>query len=241
MSEQKKQKPTEEIEEENYFLTEEQAQSMNSDFIGIPYLSIKAGESAIVRFRSSAPEVIAMVHERVWDPNIKQGKGGFRNFTCTIKDCPLCNAGVGKPRILHIYRLVHIDNVDNGKQIPKEKFFVKGVGVHNIIKKKASKKPLESENIEIERIGSTKNDTTYLFDWTGDNGELPGNIEVFPKTAREAFKPNIQDMKRLAGGGNYEEEDEKPGLKTLSKEKPAKPKQKTSFAEDDEDDIFLGD
>jgi hypothetical protein len=160
----------------------------------MPYLAVQEDGSAIVRFLDDEP--ITFYQHRIYDPSMKEGLGGHRNLTCTRKDCPICGKG-DRPRWVGAYRVIHIDHMEKGKQVPTEKIFIKGVNVIEVLERKNQKKALSSENIEIERIG-TGFDTKYTFDFTGDKKPIKDFVAPEDDDLRERFKINREDLERLS-------------------------------------------
>jgi hypothetical protein len=160
----------------------------------MPYLAVPEDGSAIVRFLDDEP--VTFYQHRIYDPSMKEGLGGYRNLTCTRKDCPICGKG-NRPRWVGAYRVIHIDHMDKGKQVPTEKIFIKGVNVIEVLERKNQKKALSSENIEIERIG-TSFETKYTFDFTGDKKPIKDYVMSEDDDLRERFKINRDDLERLA-------------------------------------------
>lgn len=195
----------------------------------LPYFNPKEDETSIVRFIDDEP--LTFYQHRVWDPLAKDGAGGWRVLTCKRKNCELCAAG-DKPRYVGAYRLVHIDNLENGKQVPKLKIFLKGVNTLEVLVRRNKKRPLSSQNLEVERIGKGF-DTKYTFEGTGDetmpNYEKPDNCEL-----RTVFAIQEDVVKRLAGSVSKKEKDKSGSTGASSAKQSAAP---SSSQADDDDDI----
>lgn len=167
---------------------------------GIDYFSLAKDQSALVRFLDDRP--LTFYQHRVWDKSSKNGKGGWRMLTCMRTNCPLCIAG-DKPRYVGAYRLVHIDNKEkdgSGREVlkPKYKVFIKGVNTLEILERKNKKKPLSSENIEVERAGEGF-DTKYIFDFSGDiTPPVYEQPEASKMNLKELFKVQLDTVNRMA-------------------------------------------
>jgi hypothetical protein len=208
---------------------------------GLSYFSLKDEETAVIRFLDDRP--LTFYQHRVWDSSLKNGQGGYRNLTCSRKNCPLCKAG-NRPRYVGAYRIIHIDAEDkNGKIAPREKIFLKGVNTLSVLEKKNQKKALSSENMEVERMGGGF-DTQYLFDWTGENKKPKDYIR--PEDGddlQEIFKIQPDLAERLAlsvkKGKGYHDDvpDEDEEEDTPPPKKSAKSKSKGKKSSSDDDDI----
>lgn len=193
----------------------------------IPYFTLKDDETAVVRFLDDEP--VTFYQHRVRDNSLKDGKGGYRQLTCMRKNCPLCKKG-DRPRYVGAYRLVHLDNQEGKKIIPKEKVFIKGVKTLEVLAKKSRKKPLTSENLEVERTGSGF-DTQWLFEWTGDTAKVKDFQEMENQDLTQLFKPQIEVTERLAktlaGGDSDDDDDDDVPVKKSAKKR----------AQDDDEDV----
>jgi hypothetical protein len=202
----------------------------------LPYLSIGQDKKAVVRFLDDKP--LNFYQHRVYDPSAKDGTGSWRMLTCLRSKCPMCK--VETPRYVGAYRLIHIDNLEEGKAVPRVKVFVKGIQVVEVLERKNRRKPISSENFEIERIGAGIN-TKYIFENTGDqvmpkNYVMPEGMSLEDEKwayLKEMFKPQPEVLERLAK------------LKLRSKsleeqEKQAAPGKDTTVAESLEDDVEDG-
>ena len=198
----------------------------------MPYLNVPEEGSAVVRFMDNRP--LTFYQHRVWDKSLREGQGAWRTLTCIRENCPLCMAD-DKPRYVGAYRVVHIDHIEkdqSGKEVqrPTLKIFLKGINTLEILERKNKKKKLNSENMDVERIGSGF-DTKYIFEFNGD-AEVPKDYKKPDEVdLKKIFAPQTDVMKRLAA--------EKKGATPASpekKEKPADP-ETGNGGDDYEDDL----
>lgn len=165
----------------------------------MPYFNIGKNESAVVRFLDD--KAVTFYQHRVMDKTLKEGQGGYRMLTCVRQNCPLCAAG-DRPRYVGAYRVVRLDckvRDENGREViqPEEQIFLKGINTLEVLDRKNAKKPLSSENMEIERIGDGF-DTKYLFEFTGDKDPVSGYKKPDEDNLQEIFKPLPEVLQRLA-------------------------------------------
>lgn len=134
------------------------------------YLDIKEGEEAVVRFLEKEP--VKFWQHRVFDPESKNGRGGFRVFSCTRDaDCPLCQVG-NDPSFKVAWQIVHLDSIDDkGNVVPKVKLFVKGIKFAEYYEAKTVKNDPSKKSVTLERIGAGQN-TQYLFSEWGEANKI---------------------------------------------------------------------
>lgn len=179
------------------------------------YLDVEEGTEAEVRFLEKDP--IKFWQHRVYDPSGKNGRGGYRVFSCTrTATCPLCLAG-DKPSFKVAWQVVHIDNLDkNGNVVPRVKLFVKGIRFAEYYDAKTQKKDPTKQNVTLERIGSGQN-TQYLFSEWGAAEKI--EYDKTPEVDLEEYfgldDEKYADMERIAGGmaGSKQGQDEYEGPK----------------------------
>jgi len=192
------------------------------------YMDIEEGEEAIVRFLQKDP--IKFWQHRVFDPDSKKGKGGYRVFSCTREpDCPLCMAG-DKPAFKVAWQIIHVDAIDeSGNEKPRVKLFVKGIKFAEYYAKKVQKYDPTKRNVILERIGSGNN-TQYLFgEWQSTGNQPYVKDEVID--LEDYFGLDDQkfaDMERIAE--NLDRQAEYSGPKKGKKSRLEKD-------DDDDDDV----
>jgi hypothetical protein len=163
----------------------------------VEYFNIEKNIIAVARFLDDAP--LTFFQHRIWDKSLKQGVGGWRNLTCIRENCPLCaiQTDKEKARFVGAYRLVHLDNVIDGKVVPKVKIFLKGINTIEILERKNRRKAISSEDMEIERIGDGF-DTKYLFEFTGKCTSINEIVATQDINLKEVFKVQLDILNRLA-------------------------------------------
>jgi len=197
------------------------------------YLNLDEGEEATVRFLEKDP--VKFYQHRVYDPDLKDGSGGIRVFSCTRDaNCPLCTAG-DKSTFKVAWQVVHIDNLDrNGDVVPRVKLFVKGIRFAEYYAKKTQKKDPTKQDVILERIGSGQN-TQYLFSEWGDKGTVDFDEEELVDL-EDYFgldDEKFEAMERV--GEHLEEKGDGGGSGKKSYSGPKKGK-RSRLEDDDEDD-----
>jgi len=196
------------------------------------YLDMDEGDEITVRFVEKDP--IKFWQHRVFDPDGKKGKGGFRVFSCTREpDCPLCQAG-DKPQFKVAWQVIHVDNIDDqGNEKPRVKLFVKGIKFAEYYAKKTQKKDPTKQNVILERIGSGQN-TQYLFAEWGEKGEVKYDADELVDL-EEYFgldDERFADMERIAGSLSSKEDYSGP-----KKGKKSRLEKNDDDDDDDDDDV----
>lgn len=184
------------------------------------YFNIPPDGTALVRFLDDRP--VTFYQHRVWDKSLKNGQGGWRTLTCLRAECPLCRVADEKDKARYVgaYRLIHLDNREDGKVKPKLKIFLKGINTLEVLERKNRKKPLSSENIEVERIG-TGFDTKYLFEFTGESKPVTDYEKPSVTSLKEIFKVQPEILARIAAEKGAAKSDSGNGGSAKGQDAPA--------------------
>lgn len=116
------------------------------------YLNLKDGESREILFLDTEP--VTFDQHRVWDNSQKEGRGGWRVFSCTREpDCPLCVAG-NRASAKFAWQVVDVEHLDkDNNPVPRVKLWVRGVKFAEMLYRKAAKYNLLKETLILERVG----------------------------------------------------------------------------------------
>lgn len=205
----------------------EQQEQFNSDGgskVYPKYLDVKPGMEAVLRFIDKDP--IKFYQHRVFDPQSKKGKGGYRVFSCTRdSDCPLCTAG-DQPTFKVAWQVVHTDNLDEkGKVTPRVKMLVKGIKFAEYFESKQAKCDFEKQNVTLERIGKGQN-TQYVFS------------EFHPKSAQKYNESEVIELEEYFGVDDEKFRDmERIAAYMIKHGGDSSAQGSRSPLEDDEDDV----
>ncbi len=162
------------------------------------HLPIKKDELVLVRFIDTEP--LTFYQHYVKDPVLNEGKGAFRNLTCSRDGCPVCAAKTqwSKPRWVGAYRVIHLDDPAG----PRMRVFSKGVIALTLLEKKQRRLKEEGRDInqsdcEIDRSGEGMK-TIYTFEFKQPTPaveayEYPENIDLV-----EFFKIDMESLVRIA-------------------------------------------
>jgi len=153
----------------------------DSDYVGLPFLTLKQGDKAIVRFFTHVPQSFYR-HEFVKDPNTDKNL----NVTCIRNQCPACIAG-HEARHKYAYLVLHLNSSGNeGQVVPQLKVYMAPISVVKSIGMKQqinTQNPISSRNLVILREGSGLKTTRYYVEEHGST-ELPDfDVDKFLKFA----------------------------------------------------------
>ena len=179
----------------------------------VKYLSLNEGEECLIRFLHDEP--LTFYQHREYDPDARNGQGGYSMLTCVkgVSTCPLCENG-SKRSYRGAYLVLHLDHEEDGKVVPTPKLFVRGINDLRVIDAKRRKFDLVDYDMEVSRVGKAT-DTRYLFDRVDSKSNLPQfdrsmidnakNEDEYIGFLKKQFRPRPEKMKAIAskaGGGS---------------------------------------
>ncbi len=173
----------------------------------------------------------------------KTGKKMYPDIMCLDQDedgtpCPGCKDELQRRYKFWTPVIVRDYEDENGKTADMVAVWSGGITIAKRLEKMQSKHKLDKRDIEVERSGSTKDDTEYSIEWS-DEEDVPYSskdkklMENAPDLTRYTRIPEFDDFYKPLGDQGEDESD--IGEKAV-KRNPFSKKKGNKASEDDEDD-----
>lgn len=205
------------------------------------WLKLDDGDVAVIRGFPAEYFKDGYVHRVVMDHPSEKGKKIYPDVMCLDQDekgtpCPGCKDELQRRYKFWYPVIVRDMEGDDGKEKDAVAIWSGGITIAKLLNKKADKHKLHLRDLEVERSGSTKDNTEYSVEWD-DEEDVPLTsaekklMEAVPDLSRYTKIKEYNDFYKL---DRDNDDDDDSGAASVKRGNPFSKKKKADDAEDDD-------